>query len=141
MRTTLLSSLLLCFGFAACADHAASALVADNNPQAPINQPDTKVITPSGGSSNSSNGGAEGGLGEGGSGSGGSGSGGNSGNGGSGSEAGSEGGGLGSGPGGGQGGQGGSPVPEPGTLLLVGSGIAGLAGAAMRRRQKKQEAR
>lgn len=141
MRTILLPSLLLCFGFAACADHAASAIVADNNPQAPINQPDTKVITPSGGSSNSSNGGAEGGTGEGGAGSGGSGAGagGGTGNGGSGSETGGEGGGLGSGPGSG-GGQGGSPVPEPGTLLLVGSGLAGLAGTALRRRQKKQAA-
>lgn len=144
MRKNLFYTLLLTCGFAACADHTGTSIVTDG-PQAPINEPDTRVIEPGGSSgSNSNNATSGGGTGlEGNSGSGGSNQGGGTGTaGGTGSSAGSggEGGEGGDGGNGGNppgGGEGGSPVPEPGTLLLVGTGLAGLAGASLRRRQKK----
>jgi hypothetical protein len=122
-----LPSLLLCFAFAACADHTSSSrrVVADG-PEAPVNEPDSQIVEPQvpGGGSSPEAGGDQGSGGEGG------------GTGGSGLEGGGGGGGGGNGgsPGGGaEGGGGGSPVPEPGTLLLVGTG---LAGAALLRRRK-----
>lgn len=148
MRKNLFYTLLLTCGFAACADHTGTSIVTDG-PQAPINEPDTRVIEPNGssaGSSNANNVTSGGGNGlEGGSGNGGANQGGGAGTGnggGNGSSAGSsgEGGEGGEGGNGGNppgGGEGGSPVPEPGTLLLVGTGLAGLAGASLRRRQKK----
>jgi hypothetical protein len=121
-----LPSLLLCFAFAACADHTSSSrrVVADG-PEAPVNEPDSQIVEPQvpGGGSSPEAGGDQGSGGEGG------------GTGGSGLEGGGGGGGgNGGSPGGGaEGGGGGSPVPEPGTLLLVGTG---LAGAALLRRRK-----
>ncbi|MCR9246770.1 MAG: PEP-CTERM sorting domain-containing protein [bacterium] len=153
MPNKLLASLLLILPIAACSNKTGSLVVADG-PAAPINEPDTNVIEPngetgapdpSGGSNGSNNSGLPG-----------SGLPGNNGgtgtsqsqNGQPGSNGSNPGGGVGNGngqgpgtgggPGTGTGGsQSGSPVPEPGTLLLFGTGLAGFAGFSLRRRKRE----
>jgi hypothetical protein len=127
MRQTLIPTLLLCFAFGACSGHT-SAPAGTDGPAAPINDPDTKVVGQGDGSNGAINDPGNGGSG-------------NTGGGAPGGGSGSQGGGSGSQPGGGGGGSGSSPVPEPGTLLLVGSGLAGLAGISLRRRQRLQKAK
>jgi len=145
MRKLLLTSLITCVGFAACADHNGSLAALDNGPQAPINDPDDGVFQPgpdAGGSAGAGDaltddpltdatGGGTGGSGD----AGGAQQGGGTGSaqdGGSGGGTSQEGGSQPPTEGGGQ------PVPEPGTLLLVGSGLA--AAALLRRRRKPLEA-
>jgi len=127
MRNLLLPTLLLCLGLSACADHSSTGASRDRSPSRPVNQPDPHVISPNPGEGNlpDPGGGNQPGGGE---------PGGNQ------PGGGNPPGGSGNGPGSGPEGSGGSPVPEPGTLLLVGSGLAGLAGAALRRRRKQTEA-
>ena len=102
MRTNLLLSLTTCVLFAACADHQGELTTA-NAPQPPVNEPDPGAIgsspTNPPGTVEPPGGGSTGG--------------------------GTTGGGGGTqGEGGGTGTEGSNPVPEPSTLLLVGSGLA-----------------
>lgn len=112
MRTKLLLSLMTCVLFAACADHQ-SELTTANAPQPPVNEPDPGAIGNPGtpGTVEPPGGGSTGG--------------------------GSTGGGN-QGEGGGNGTEGSNPVPEPSTLLLVGSGLA--CAAMLRRRRQTKEA-
>lgn len=136
MRTSLLLSLAACFFATACADHVGDAIVVADSPQPPVNQPDNGAITPpiATDSGTTTGGGSTGAV------TGGNGQAGTGGSGGAtqGSGASTEG----SNPpagvdgGAGAGGQGGQPVPEPSTLLLVGTGLAA-ASMLRRRRQPK----
>ena len=128
--------LLACFVLPSCSDHIGTvALDADTSgPEAPINDPDAGIFDPTGpGDTGSANngGGDNGQNGGGGTGNGGSNSGKQPGN-----PTGPSG--VGDEPDGGGGG--GQPVPEPGTLLLVGSGLAGVGASLLRRRRKREEA-
>ncbi len=147
MRIHLLITLTACFCLAACAEHSGDMLIRSDTPDTPVNQPDNGGTPPPprnespsvpvnnsgsepGGSSTVTTGG------------GGGGSGGGSNNGGGGSN---QGGGQGSGGGSGasnenpnNGTEGAQPVPEPSTLLLVGTGLA--AAGLLRRRQTKPKA-
>ena len=145
MRIHLLITLTACFCLAACAEHSGDMLIRSDTPDTPVNQPDNGGTPPPprnespsvpvnnsgsepGGSSTVTTGGG--------------GSGGGSNNGGGGSN---QGGGQGSGGGSGasnenpnNGTEGAQPVPEPSTLLLVGTGLA--AAGLLRRRQTKPKA-
>lgn len=158
-KTLTIHLLLACFAFASCSEHTGTVLQQSSGPEAPINEPDTNVFEPiAGGGGNGggdtseptgngagsgssadpgdptsepgTGGGGEGGGGQGGNGQGGNGQGGSTGSTGE--------------PGGGnpgeeptEGGNGGQPVPEPGTLLLVGSGLAGVGASLLRRRRRR----
>ena len=115
----------------ACADSGAPALGNDPGPQAPVNDPDSGVFNPPGGGNGTSAGSNN-------SGSGNSGSTGSSGAGNSGSNGGSGSGGSGGGNGGGASGS--QPVPEPGTLILFGTGLAGVGASLLRRRRRADKA-
>ncbi|MEZ6037701.1 MAG: PEP-CTERM sorting domain-containing protein [Planctomycetota bacterium] len=138
MHKTLTLCLIGCLLWTACADHNGSLIATSNGPEAPINQPEDGLFPgdQSGNVNKNPNSGGEddGSQGSGSTGSGSNGGGSNGGGDpGGGDPGGNGGGGNGSG-GESGGGGGGQPVPEPSTLLLVGSG---LAGAALLRRRRK----
>jgi hypothetical protein len=137
MRTSLFLTLTACFCFAACADHRGDLVVVTDVPQTPVNRPDngsgTSNPPASGGAGETSsqvNNGTGSGAGSGGEPSGGGGSTGQSSGG---SSGGGNGGGGGTPPSGPEGSQ---PVPEPSTLILVGTGLA--AATLLRRRKQSQ---
>lgn len=143
MRTALLLSLAACFFATACADHVGDAIVVADSPQPPVNQPDNGAITPpiatdTGSNTNTGTGGGTTSTVTEGNGQGGAGGSGGTTQGSGGSTEGSN-------PpagvdgGTGAGGQGGQPVPEPSTLLLVGTGLA--AASLLRRRRQANQAK
>ena len=144
MRKPLSINLLIaCLMMTACSDHVGTIVTDQVGPEAPINEPDQGVFSPSdpgaGGSSPVAGGTTGAGTSGGGNGAGGS------------SQPDPVGGGTAGGTGGGStggathnpglegGNNGGQPVPEPGTLLLVGSGLAGVGASLLRRRRRRED--
>ncbi len=150
MRKILPINLLIaCLTLTACSDHVGTIVVDTVGPEAPINDPDTGGFSPKepvGGGTQPRTGGGTAGTGTG-----------DTGGIGEeeptrvgGTQAGTQGGAQGGAGGGGTGeggnpgtepeggGNGGQPVPEPGTLFLVGSGLAGLSASLVRRRRRRE---
>lgn len=149
MRKTLTLNLLIAsLVFPACSDGAATVVTDRIGPEAPINEPDTGVFNPTGpvagGEGSTTGGNTNGGETASGTSTGGT------------SEGtaaqeeqgtGAQGGGNSSGSGGeplpgeeeSAAGGGGQPVPEPGTLLLFGTGLAGIGASLLRRRRREDE--
>ena len=145
MRKILLTNLLIAsLALHSCSDGSATVVTDRVGPEAPINEPDPSIFsgTGAGGEETAApSNGSESGTGSPGTGEGGealeeptggqSGTGNGSGGTGEGPNPGGEGGG--GNPSGGQ------PVPEPGTLLLFGTGLAGIGASLLRRRRRDEE--
>ena len=146
MRKTLFINLLIAsLVFPSCSDGSATVVTDRVGPEAPINEPDSGVFNPTGpvaggeGEANTTGGsgtptgaGGSGAVGEGGQAGGEPGGGAQPG--GNGTPAGG-----GGNPGEEGNGGGGQPVPEPGTLLLFGTGLAGVGASLLRRRRREEE--
>ena len=148
MRKILLTNLLIAsLALHSCSDGSATVVTDRVGPEAPINEPDPSIFSGTGAGGEESaapSNGSESGTGSPGTGEGGEAleepTGGQAGNGSNGNGSG----GTGEGPNpGGEGGGGnpssGQPVPEPGTLLLFGTGLAGIGASLLRRRRRDEE--
>lgn len=143
MRKTLsINLLLVCLSLTACSDHVGTIVTDTVGPEAPINEPDSGVFSPTepiaGGEEPTGGTTPAGGTVGGGTGETGAANQEPIGGGTQGGTAGGAAGGEGGTPGSEGGGGGGQPVPEPGTLLLVGSGLAGVGASLLRRRRRRE---